>query len=131
MSDGLGLGLDAGGTQTRWALANAAGEIVEEGAADGLTALQMGTETGRESMRATLAQIAEASGRKGTKVVAGMTGFGSQTGDLTQLIASALERVLTSDAERARLIAAGTQQVERYSWSECAHRTLQVLLSAR
>ena len=47
------------------------------------------------------------------------------------LIASALERVLTSDAERARLIAAGTQQVERYSWSECAHRTLQVLLSAR
>jgi glycosyltransferase involved in cell wall biosynthesis len=47
------------------------------------------------------------------------------------LIATALERVLTSDAERARLIDAGTQQVERYSWSECAHRTLQILLSAR
>jgi len=47
------------------------------------------------------------------------------------LIATALERVLTVDAERSRLIDAGTQQVERYSWRECAHRTLQVLLAAR
>jgi len=47
------------------------------------------------------------------------------------LIATALERVLTSHTERARLIDAGTLQVERYSWRECAQRTLQVLLSAR
>lgn len=47
------------------------------------------------------------------------------------LIATSLERVLTANAERARLIEAGTQQVERYSWRECAQRTLQVLLSAR
>lgn len=47
------------------------------------------------------------------------------------VIAAALERVLTVDAERNRLLEAGRQQIERYSWSECAHRTLQVLLSAR
>ena len=43
------------------------------------------------------------------------------------LIATSLERVLTANAERARLIEAGTQQVERYSWRECAQRTLQAL----
>lgn len=47
------------------------------------------------------------------------------------LIAIALERVLTVDTERARLIDAGTQQIERYSWRECAQRTLQIILTAR
>jgi glycosyltransferase involved in cell wall biosynthesis len=46
------------------------------------------------------------------------------------LIAAALERALFDDAERARTLAAAPAQLERYSWSECAHRTLQVLLSA-
>jgi glycosyltransferase involved in cell wall biosynthesis len=45
------------------------------------------------------------------------------------LIAAALDRLLTDERERARLIAAGAAQVERYSWHECAHRTLQVLLA--
>jgi glycosyltransferase involved in cell wall biosynthesis len=45
------------------------------------------------------------------------------------LIADALERVLVDDRERARLIDAGAAQVDRYSWRECAHRTLQVLLA--
>jgi glycosyltransferase involved in cell wall biosynthesis len=47
------------------------------------------------------------------------------------LIATALERVLTANADRDRLIDAGAQQVERYSWRECAQRTLQVILTAR
>lgn len=47
------------------------------------------------------------------------------------LIATALARVLTTNAERARLIDAGAQQVERYSWHECAQRTLQVILTVR
>jgi glycosyltransferase involved in cell wall biosynthesis len=47
------------------------------------------------------------------------------------VIAASLERVLLHDDERARLVEAGTMQVERYSWRECAHRTLQVLLTAR
>jgi glycosyltransferase involved in cell wall biosynthesis len=46
-------------------------------------------------------------------------------------IATALERLLVHDDDRTRLIDAGKAQVERYSWRECAHRTLQVLLAAR
>lgn len=46
-----------------------------------------------------------------------------------ELIAAALERVLVSDADRKRLIDAGAVQVGRYSWDECARRTLQVLLA--
>ena len=45
------------------------------------------------------------------------------------LVAAALERLLTDTTTRARLIQAGTVQIERYSWDECARRTLQVLLS--
>jgi glycosyltransferase involved in cell wall biosynthesis len=44
------------------------------------------------------------------------------------LVASALERVLTDDAARTRLLQAGAAQLQRYSWSDCARRTLQVLL---
>jgi glycosyltransferase involved in cell wall biosynthesis len=47
------------------------------------------------------------------------------------LIARALERVFTRADERARLIEAGRAQVERYSWRECAQRTLQVILATR
>ena len=46
-----------------------------------------------------------------------------------ELIAAALERLLLSDDDRARLTDAGSRQVERYSWDECARRTLQVLLA--
>jgi len=46
-----------------------------------------------------------------------------------ELIAAALERALIESAERARLIEAGRLQVRRYSWRECAQRTLEVLLA--
>jgi glycosyltransferase involved in cell wall biosynthesis len=45
------------------------------------------------------------------------------------LISAALERLLVSDEDRARLIEAGATQIGRYSWDECARRTLQVLLA--
>jgi glycosyltransferase involved in cell wall biosynthesis len=45
------------------------------------------------------------------------------------LIAAALERLLVDGEERSRLIEAGAAQVGRYSWDECARRTLQVLLA--
>ena len=45
-------------------------------------------------------------------------------------IAEALERVLFDDTERARTLGAAPAQLERYSWRECAQRTLQVLLAA-
>ena len=46
------------------------------------------------------------------------------------LVGAALARVLTDNATRSRLIEAGSSQRERYSWSECARRTLDVLLAA-
>jgi glycosyltransferase involved in cell wall biosynthesis len=45
------------------------------------------------------------------------------------LIADALESVMFDQAERGRLLGAAAPTLERYSWRECAHRTLQVLLS--
>jgi len=45
------------------------------------------------------------------------------------LVATALERLLTDPRERARLVDAGLQQIARYSWPECAQRTLQVVLA--
>src|SRR5712664_809200 len=51
----LGLGIDAGGTRTRWALATAPGEIVAEGEVRGMSALQVREE---RHVRETLAQLA-------------------------------------------------------------------------
>jgi glycosyltransferase involved in cell wall biosynthesis len=45
------------------------------------------------------------------------------------LIADGLERALFDDAERTRTLAAAAPQLERYSWDECAQRTLQVVLA--
>ncbi len=45
------------------------------------------------------------------------------------LIASALERALFDEAERTRLLDAAAAVLGRYSWEECAHRTLQILLA--
>jgi glycosyltransferase involved in cell wall biosynthesis len=45
------------------------------------------------------------------------------------MIATALARVLGDETERHRLLEAGKAQIERYSWDECARRTLQVLLA--
>ncbi|MEO8100980.1 MAG: BadF/BadG/BcrA/BcrD ATPase family protein [Betaproteobacteria bacterium] len=87
----LGLGLDAGGTQTRWALADAAGEIVAQGEADGLTALQMGTESGRAHIRETIAAVSRAlpPAQRPTRICAGMTGFSESGERIRALIASA------------------------------------------
>lgn len=46
-----------------------------------------------------------------------------------EMIATALARVLGDQTERHRLLAAAKTQIERYSWDECARRTLQVLLA--
>ena len=56
----LGLGIDAGGTQTRWALATVDGAIVASGAVDGLSALQMGSDAGRAALHATFAGLCQA-----------------------------------------------------------------------
>ena len=106
MSTRLGLGIDAGGTQTRWALASDAG-IVAEGAVHGMSALQVGQGSHvRESM-AELAAAALAHGKPG-HVHAGFTGFGENVEALRGLIAAPLgiDRAavtLASDMEIAYL----------------------------
>ena len=53
----VGLGLDAGGTGTRWALADPNGRVLAQGGVAGLTALMMGSESGRVQTEATLLQL--------------------------------------------------------------------------
>jgi len=106
MSRRLGLGIDAGGTQTRWALASDAG-IVAEGAVQGMSALQVGQ---GGHVRESMAELAVATLAQGkpAHVHAGFTGFGDNIETLRGLIAAplGLERSavsLASDMEIAYL----------------------------
>ena len=109
-SDLLGLGIDAGGTQTRWALANQAGKIVGEGCGAGLSALQMTSVAGRLAVQAAFASLCQAAlaiGRP-ARVRAGLTGFagdGEQMGAwLAALLAIGPHDVLVcNDVEIAYL----------------------------
>jgi glucosamine kinase len=88
----LGLGIDAGGTQTRWALASASGELVAEGSVAGLSAVQLATRSGQQSVRDTLAALAAdvlAIGRP-AQVHAGLTGYGGVEEPLSGLIRTPL-----------------------------------------
>ncbi|WP_137172737.1 N-acetylglucosamine kinase [Massilia sp. HP4] len=82
---GPGLGIDAGGTQTRWALAAPGGAILAEGMVAGLSALQMATPHGREAVRTTFEELAAAvlQYANPVRVQAGLTGFGGD-GELLQ-----------------------------------------------
>jgi N-acetylglucosamine kinase-like BadF-type ATPase len=88
----LGLGIDAGGTQTRWALAAPGGAILAEGTVAGLSALQMGSPHGRETVRATFAELAASVLPHGTpaRVQAGLTGFGGDSELLQRWLAELL-----------------------------------------
>ncbi len=76
----LGLGLDAGGTQTRWALTTADGKLVAQGQGEPMAGAQLGTDEGRAAMAAALAQMAACARPHGTAVgvVAGLTGLGAE-----------------------------------------------------
>src|SRR5450830_1020705 len=91
-TDSLGLGIDAGGTQTRWALASVDGSIVAEGAVEGLSALQMSSDAGRVALQTTFTKLCQeilAAGQP-TQVLAGLTGFGGDGAVLTALLAELL-----------------------------------------
>ena len=77
---GLGLGLDAGGTQTRWALAAASGEVLAQGSVAPIAGAQLASEEGRAAVAAALARVAAEAGALGaaTGVVAGVTGLGAE-----------------------------------------------------
>jgi N-acetylglucosamine kinase-like BadF-type ATPase len=88
----LGLGIDAGGTRTRWALASADGQVQAEGTVDGLSALQMATSAGRETVHAALSALAAAVRPYGQpqRVHAGLTGFGGDSAQLQHWLADLL-----------------------------------------
>jgi len=89
----LGLGLDGGGTQTRWALAAADGTLRGEGRAAALSGLQLDHPAGRDAVAAVLRDIAAAVAPLGgaARVVAGITGFeAAQAPLLGALTAAAL-----------------------------------------
>lgn len=89
---GLGLGIDAGGTQTRWALAGRDGAIVAEGQVGGMSALQMLTRAGRLALEVEFARLAAqvlSHGRPG-QVRAGFTGFDSGGEEIARSLAQLL-----------------------------------------
>ncbi|MBL8519477.1 MAG: ATPase [Betaproteobacteria bacterium] len=92
MSAPLGLGLDAGGTTTRWALSDAEGRIVAEGVAAGMTGLQLVNEHGRAALAAALNALGAEVRKVGTPgaVCAGFTGLDQHTDVMAGLIANAL-----------------------------------------
>lgn len=89
----LGLGIDAGGTQTRWALADTAGVIVAEGSVGGMSATQMSSAAGRDAVRGIFSMLATqvlAAGQP-VRVCAGLTGFDGASTQATQLLAEVLK----------------------------------------
>ena len=89
---GIGLGIDAGGTQTRWALAAPDGAILAEGTVAGLSALQMSKPDGRASVHATFADLARdvLEHAQPASVRAGLTGFGGEGAQMTAWLAELL-----------------------------------------
>jgi glucosamine kinase len=89
---GLGLGIDAGGTRTRWALASADGEVLAEGQVGGLSALQMSSAPGRQTVHATFSSLALAVLEHGQprRIQAGLTGFGGDDEQLQRWLAELL-----------------------------------------
>ncbi len=105
------LGLDAGGTQTRWALATSTGELICEGATDGFSAARMMAEDGNGVVHARLKSVAEMVLRslhhhRLSGVHAGVTGIGADAPRLVAMMSRLFDlaphRVsVTSDAELA------------------------------
>lgn len=87
----LGLGIDAGGTLTRWALARG-GEIVAEGEVPGMSALLLASTDGRARLDATMKRIAGAVLAVGrpSRVEAGITGLAEGDVAMCRIIAEPL-----------------------------------------
>jgi glucosamine kinase len=89
------VGLDAGGTSTRWALVDTDGVLIAEGSVAGLTALMLFTSEGRETLKATLAEIATNvrafSHEQTLSIYAGITGLDVNASEMIALISSAFQ----------------------------------------
>ncbi len=84
------LGLDAGGTQTRWAVVSASGQLLRSGQVAGLSGLWLQSESGRAGVAKVLDGLALATGPL-AGVVLGATGFdATQAPVLCGLVARSL-----------------------------------------
>jgi N-acetylglucosamine kinase-like BadF-type ATPase len=94
---GLALGLDAGGTRTRWALAKPDGSILTEGHVRGFSAVELGG-PGQSRVAEILEELARAVLAHGRPIRAhaGLTGFGTASEPLIQLLAAPLGLPLES-----------------------------------
>ncbi|SEK81014.1 BadF-type ATPase [Roseateles sp. YR242] len=95
----FGLGLDAGGTQTRWCLARPDGSLVARGAVGGFSALLLDSSAGRVTLAQTLQALAaavwSASGPGQVKAAcAGITGLGEPDGPAGQQLRALLAQQL-------------------------------------
>lgn len=83
-----GLGIDAGGTATRWSLADAMGAVIAQGEVAGMSAIQMSSTAGRDAVHAQLAALAAAvtAQARPARIFAGITGLGSDGTQLANLI---------------------------------------------
>ncbi len=96
----FGVGLDAGGTSTRWALANTEGVLIADGSVVGLTALMLFTHEGREALNAAFADIAtqvrEFTHGSALSIYAGITGLDVNASEMIALITSAFQAPVES-----------------------------------
>lgn len=102
-----GLGLDVGGTATRWALADRQGGVLAQGSVAGMTALMMGSDAGRDTLRATLEGLAHSLRRAGcvatARTVAGFSGYSEDAG-LRLRLEALVARALQVDAGSVRVV---------------------------
>jgi glucosamine kinase len=94
-----GLGLDVGGTSTRWAVYDSAGALMREGQAAGFSGLLMMSPAGRAEVQAVLADIAALAGPV-QAACGGVTGF---DGDAAAPLQEALSQALHVPAHEVRL----------------------------
>jgi N-acetylglucosamine kinase-like BadF-type ATPase len=101
----LALGLDAGGTQTRWAVVDAAGDVLASGAVGGISALQMSDEAGRAVVAHELAELAQQLSARGRvqSLCAGVTGAGAPDEPASIALQSALAQVFQLESTAVRI----------------------------
>ena len=100
-SNEYALGIDAGGTQTRWALVSKAGDPVGTGHAAGLSGMQMHTDSGRATVQARFREIANQLlpfTQDGVirGLVAGVTGVGAGNPELAEMLRASFDVSLDS-----------------------------------
>jgi N-acetylglucosamine kinase-like BadF-type ATPase len=107
----LGLGIDGGGTRTRWALAAADGATLAAGEFAGCSALQLAEPGGREALAATFSAIArEIAGEvrrhdQPVRIVAGLTGFAGPADEARPALAALLAEAFGTEPAAVELLA--------------------------